>query len=149
MTANTGTVTVKPRWSPGATFTAAAYGTFSGTVASGDTLTISDLVPTNGFTVSEVKVWGGPLDTDASPTATLVVGDGTDTDFYVASKVPAGITDTGQMIIFGDGVGVRASAGTYPASGNVVLTVGGTMGTGGSSPVVNITVTYVCDDAEQ
>ena len=78
-------------------------------------------------------------DTNATPTATLVVGDGTDADGYLTSKTWGNAL--GQFQMFGDGAIIGTSA---HASSNVKLTSGGTVATAASSGTVFVEMTYYC-----
>lgn len=133
----------EPRWIAGATFTVAAYYTLAGAVSSGDTFTASDMLPSNKVTIVDGG-WTGELDTNASPTGTLIIGDGTDTDGYMASKVAGDAT--GQLNLKFDGALIGTESA---ASRNIVSTLGGTVATAASSGTVRKYVTYVCSNLEE
>ena len=149
MVANTGTLNVAPRWCPGSMYTSQGEVTFTGTAASGDTGTISGMVPENGFIVTGMRVSGTKLDAhETAATGTLIVGDGTDTDFYLTGGLagrdgPA----SDQLVVCGNGTGI--GSGTYPASTDVVITLGGTVATGASGGTLRVEIDYLCDDAAQ
>lgn len=146
-TANTGSVLIAPRWIEGQLCASLGTVTITGTVTTGDTGTIANLLPaTNGYTLLATVVWGGELDTNATPTATIVVGDGTATNFFLTSKTAGDAT--GQLQFWGDGVAFSTSSGVTPASTSTVITVGGTVATAGSSPVLWVKHIYVCHNAE-
>jgi hypothetical protein len=139
MTALVGTITQAGRWQSGMEYTAVGKYTLVGAIVSADTITFTSLLPANDTIIQDFVVYGQEFDTNASPTATLIVGDGTDTDAYLASKT-AGDAN-GQMQFFGDG----AAIGTSDQVGrNVVLTVGGTVATAASSGTVWVKVRYYC-----
>lgn len=143
MTAYSMTLENEPRWIPGQIFTVAAVYTLADSVASADTFVATDMLP-----AQKVKVitghWQGELDTNASPTATLIIGDGTDTDGYLASKVAGDAT--GQIKLAFDG----ALLGTEnAASRTVTATLGGTVGTAASSGDVRLVVTYECSNGDR
>jgi hypothetical protein len=149
MTANTGSVLVAPRWSPGQQFTSLGTVTFSGSATTGDTGTIAKMTPeVNGFTVVDMQVWGTKLDAHASaPTATLKAGDGTDDDFYFSGLAGTVDVAAAQLLLKGTnsaGIG----SGTTPASNSVVLTLGGTVATAANGAVLYVSVTYICNDAQ-
>lgn len=142
MTAYTGTVvTSTPRWSAGEEFTFLGYYTLGTGVVTGDTFTWSSILPplNNKVQLLGFKVYGAELDTNASPSATLIIGDGTDTDAYLTSKT-AGDAN-GQMQFFGDGVSMGV---TITTSRDIVATLGGTVATAASSGTIWIQGTYYC-----
>ena len=146
-TANTGTLLVAPRWIEGQICVSLGKVTFAGTLTTGDTGTIAGMLPaSNGYTLLETTVWGDPFDTNATPTATIVVGDGTTTNLYLASKTASGSTSPGQMRFIGDGTGI--GTGVTAASPDVVITAGGTVATGKSGAVGWVSCTYLCHNAE-
>jgi len=140
MTAYTGTNTQVGRWQSGLEYTAVGKYALTGAVVSGDTFTWTDILPANDVQILGFTLYGAELDTNASPTATLIAGDGTDTDAYLASKTPGDAN--GQMQFFGDGAVIGTSD---QASRSVVLTLGGTLGTAASSGTIWIAVRYYCN----
>lgn len=142
MTALTGTnVGDKARWQAGEEFSFLGYYTLGGAIASGDTITWSDILPplNNPVQLLDFEIYGKELDTDASPTGTLIVGDGTDTDAYLTSKT-AGDAN-GQMQFSGDGASMGQKITT---SRDIVATVGGTVATAASSGTVWVKGRYYC-----
>lgn len=142
MTAYTGTnVLSTPRWSAGEEFTFSGYYALTGAVVTGDTYTWSNILPplNNKVQLLSFKIYGKELDTDASPTATLIVGDGTDTDAYLTSKTAGDAT--GQMKFHGDGVSMGV---TITTSRDIVGTVGGTVATAATSGTIWIEGRYYC-----
>lgn len=148
-TANTGTLLVAPRWVPGQICSSLGTVTFTGSATTGDTGTIAGMVPSqNGVKHLGMTVFGTKLDahvTDA--TATLIVGDGTDTDAYLTGGLagrdgPA----ADQLVIKGNGVLIGTT--TTPASTSVVITLGGTVATAASGGVLFVEYFYLCDNAE-
>lgn len=140
-TAYTGTVlTTNPApLNAGQEFTTLGYYTLAGSVVTADTYTFANMLPNVSVQILEFKVWGQELDTNASPTATLVGGDGTTTNCYLTSKTAGDAT--GQMQFLGDGTAIT---GTAPAGKSIVLTVGGTVATAASSGTVFCSVRYRC-----
>lgn len=132
-----------PRWIAGQTFTVSAVATIGSAVETGDSWTATDMLPENKVTLVGGK-FTGELDTDASPTATVIVGDGTDTDGYLASKVAG--DGTGQLILSFDGALLGAEGA---ASRDVVVTLGGTVATAATSGDIRVELTYVCSNLEE
>lgn len=143
-TALVGTNLVAGRWEPGLEYTAVGKYTLAGAVVTGDTYTWTNLLPANGIQILDFRVNGVELDTNASPTATLIVGDATTTNGYLTSKT-AGDAN-GQMQFFGDGafMGLATGVTNATATRNVVGTVGGTVATAASSGDIYVYVRYYC-----
>lgn len=143
-TAYTGTNVVTGKYSPGTVQVALGKYALTGAVVSGDTYTWSSILPTNGITILDFKIYGAELDTDASPTATLKIGDGTDDDGYLTSKTAGDAT--GQMKFSGDGAFIGKSTGATgaTATSNVIGTVGGTVATAATTGTIWIAITYYC-----
>lgn len=140
------TTLLKPNtpWKTGETYTVKAKTTISGSaVGTGETFTISGLLPPGNKTISAVRHYGAEYDTNASPTATIVVGISGTTNGFITSKT-AGVTATGisQISLEGDGTLI----GTNVTATDVVVTIGGTVATGATSGDVFTEVTYVCGD---
>lgn len=144
MAALVGTVVVSPLWQAGMEYTAKGSYTLVGAIASADTITWSNLLPTNDVVVINATRYGQEFDTNATPTATEIWGDGTDADGYITSKT-SGDARTGQLRFDGDG----AVIGTSTAAGrSVVCTVGGTVATAAATGTVWVEVTYRCSNAQ-
>lgn len=135
------TLANEPRWEPGKTFTVLAYYALTGAVASGDTFTATNMLPAQKVEVISGKLFGKEMDTHASPTGTVIVGDGTDTDAYLASQVWGSANQQFHADFDGAVLGT-----TNAASRNIVSTLGGTVATAASSGTVWKEVTYVCSD---
>lgn len=132
-------VVVEPRWQAGQTYTSVGTITVTEAIESGDTWLITGLLPEDGVQVIGCKVFGIEGDTNASPTATIVVGDGTDADGYVTSRTWGDAN--GQFQAFGDGALIGS---TTQASSNVKVTSGGTVATAASSGKLWVEMTYFC-----
>jgi hypothetical protein len=145
MVAYTGTVVQEGRWAPGATYRALGRYTLTTTVTGSDTITWTNLLPVNEYQVLGFSLYGGELDTNATPTGTITVGDGTTATGYLTSKVPGDAT--GQMQFLGDGAFLGATGSSSPSGRNVVLTTGGTYSTGATNATVYVTVDYYCIEA--
>lgn len=144
MTDYTGTIVVPGRFHEGRHFKATGYYTFGATVVTGDTIAWAILpeFDYNKIQITSFKMWGAETDTDASPTGTEIVGDGTDTDNYVTSKVGGGAGQ--QFFICGDGELITGTDAT-PASRTITLTVGGTLATANTGSGSRfIEVEYYC-----
>mgnify|MGYP001089926673 CR=1 FL=1 len=140
MTALTGTNLVNAHWTEGEELTFLGKYTLAGDIVTADTITWENALPNmNGITVLSAEVFGDPLDSNATPTATLTLGNEDDADGLVAS---ATIADT--LTGYGALVGVE-STGT-----SVILTVGGTLATAATTgDEVFVKVTYGCGDFTQ
>jgi hypothetical protein len=150
MTALTGTnVLSAPKWQAGLQYTAVGYYTLGGAIVSGDTITWTNILPGTGNPVKLLgfRVWGQELDTNASPTGTLKIGDANDDDGYLTSKTAGDAT--GQMQFFGDGayIGGQTGAASGQASASIIATVGGTLATAASSGTIWIAADYFCQNS--
>lgn len=141
--AASGTLVQSAQWQAGHEYTVLGYYTIGAAIAAADTITWTDALPplVNAIKPIQFVLWGAELDTNASPTATVIVGDGTDTDAYLASKT-AGDAN-GQMQFFGDGALFSSAVGTV-AGRNIVLTIGGTVATAAATGTVWIALRYNC-----
>jgi len=148
MAALTGTNVVANRYEPGREYTALGSYTLAGAIASADTITWTNLLPINGVQILEFRLYGQELDTNATPTATVIVGDATTTNGYLTSKT-AGDAN-GQYQMFGDGafIGLSTGATNATATRNVLLTVGGTVATAASTGTVYVMVRYYCSGTD-
>lgn len=141
-TARTGTILLAPKWHAGKTFTAIGKYTWPDAVVTADTVTWADLFPAGGVTVLNTALTSVELDTDATPTATAVLGDGTDTDGFIKSFIP-GVNTTGNTQINANGNGALIGTELDVAT-DVVLTIGGTVATAATSGDTFVYVTYYC-----
>lgn len=142
MTAYTGTVVGTPRYDQGKDFTEQGYYTLGGAVASGDTFTFSNILPDAPVIVKDVVVIAPELDTDASPTGTFTVGDGTDADGYIAGGLMGASGAAGQIKFHANGDLVNTTS--RPSSRNIVITLGGTVATAQTAGKIRVLVTYSC-----
>lgn len=126
MTAYTGTIETPPKngengqqyW---------VYGTYAltaGGLDNTDTLTWTGLLPSTGdYWIKDVKLVAPELDTNASPTFTFTVGDGTDADAYIITTgggVALSNSLAEPLVRWGNGASVGTKI-TTPVP-NVVLT---------------------------
>lgn len=107
-----------------------------GALADTDTITWSNLLPKGGAKVIDVQVFGVEVDTNATPTLTYTVGDGTDADGYITTKTGAAGA-SGQHFAKGDG----ALVDTDVTGRDVVLTVTADPATGATSGTLFVEVT--------
>lgn len=111
--------------------------TFGTEVENADTITWTNILPAQGAKVVGFKVFGTELDTNATPTATFTIGDGTDADGYLTTKGGAvGLQNSlaGQLFYEGDG----ALVGTKVTGRNVVLTMTAATATGASTGTIYV-----------
>ncbi len=141
MTALTGTVLVSPRWDAGKEYTSVGTYALTGALVAADTITWSNLVP-KGAQVLNVS-WVSPeLDTHATPTATIKVGDGTDDDgFMLAFSVGIAAASLTYVSTGGNGATIGS---TYSTATSVVATVASAVATGATSGTIFMKVTYYC-----
>lgn len=137
----TGTILVAPRWSAGAEYTAIGSYTFAAEVANGDTITWADLIP-KGAEVVDVTYYGVELDTDASPTGTINIGDGTDVDGFI-DGASIGLAAAGANQVIAKSNGEKLGT-TYTTATDVKLTVASAVATAASSGNVYVAVRYNC-----
>lgn len=142
MTALSGTNTTVSRWAAGQTFTAIGTYTLVGAIANADTITWTSLIPAGGVEVQQVNFYGVELDTDASPTATVDVGDGSDADGFI-DGVSVGLAAAGANQILAKGNGSKIGT-VYTSATDVVATISAAVATAASSGDVRVEVIYNC-----
>lgn len=135
-----GTILVEPKWQAGMTYEVVGELSIPEAVETGDTWTFTNILPENKVTIVGGSYNGVEFDTNASPTATVIIGDGTDTDGYLESRVGGG-AESRQTFGF-DGALLDAT----PASRSVVVTLGGTVATAASSGTATVSIRYYCSD---
>lgn len=135
MTALTGTViTPAVVGGLGDEHTAKGKYTLGGAIASADTITFTGLLGKGKKEIVGFKYFGIELDTNASPTGTIIVGTESDDNGLLTSKV-AGNANA-QLIYLGDG----ALVDTITDDENLIITVGGTVATAASSGTLYVEV---------
>lgn len=132
MTAYTGTVTLPARGGElGSQYSALLTYTSVTALAENDTITWSNVVPNGGAKLVGFYFWSNELDTNATPTGTIVIGDGTDADAYLTTQNmgrPAQLPANGSQLVYGgNGVGLGTDITTKR---NIVLTVTAAVATG-------------------
>lgn len=136
MTALTGTVVrAAKNGGLGEEHTGKGSYTLGGAIASGDTITFSGILGKGEKRIIGFRYYGIELDTNASPTATLIAGSEGDDNGFLTSKTAGGAI-IGQLIFFGDG----ALIDTITDDENVILTVGGTVATAASDGTLYVEV---------
>lgn len=127
--------------------------TLGGAVVTGDTYTTpANAMPDNGITIVDTQIISVPLDTNASPTATISVGDsGSATRFINAAQAgSATATQVTRYInqaqtltsgVVSAGTGYVYSAGTSP---RFIVTVGGVVATAQTTGVIRLRVSFYC-----
>lgn len=128
--------------------------TLAGAVVTADTWTTpSGALPSNGIRVIDTELHMAALDTNASPTATISVGDaGVATRFINAAN--AGSPTSGAQVnlfinraqaltsgVVSAGSGYLYASGTTP---QIVVTLGGTVATAASTGVIRLRVSFYC-----
>lgn len=127
----------------------------AGAVVTGDTYTTpANAMPINGIWIQDTQLIMVPLDTNATPTATISVGDsGSSTRFINAAQ--AGSATSTQVTrwinqaqgttsgVVSSGTGYVYSAGTSP---RFIVTVGGTVATAATTGVIRLRVFYKCSE---
>lgn len=142
-----------PEWFPGSEFTIDFEYSLGGAVVTGDTYTTpAGAFPVNGFRIVDTDFISVPLDTNATPTATISVGDsGSATRFINAAQAGnATATQIRRSINQAQGLTngvVSSGTGYLYSTGNsaqLICTVGGTVATAQTTGVIRLRVTYKC-----
>jgi hypothetical protein len=154
-------IDAKSPWNAGDQYVVRAYFDVSTTsggsgLANADTITATGIIPGNGVKIYDVMVVHPELDTNATPTGTFNVGDGTSASRFI-SGAPMGVTGvttsgfqlrTGINIITTTTSGVVSSGAGYIYTGtstaNIVVTVGAAVATAATSGILHLLVTYRC-----
>jgi len=144
MTALVGTVTkAATSGTRGVQNTGVLKYTLLGALVNGDTITWSNAIPSKAQAkVIAVEFVAPELDTNATPTATATIGDGTDADGYLTTfnlGLPAQLPANGaQLLALGNGaiIGTATQAGR-----DVVFTVTAAVATGATSGDIWVFIT--------
>jgi hypothetical protein len=144
-----------PKFFPGEQYSIDFEYSLLGAVVTGDTYTTpANAFPTNGFRIIDTQLIMVPLDTNATPTATISVGDsGSATRFIngaqagnaTATQVTRWINQAQGLTagVVSSGVGYLYGTGTNP---RLIVTVGGTVATAQTTGVIRLRVTFFCTD---
>lgn len=148
MTNYAGSILASPsnvaRWSPGQSYEVIATYTLGTTIVTGDTITISNILPplSNRVRIVSIERWGQKTDTNTTPTGTETIGDGTTANAYSLSSL--GGTTAAGIPLFKRGDG--ANVGTQiTVSRDIVHTIGGTLATAAASGQLFYRVSYICE----
>lgn len=143
MVAYTGTIAIAPRWEPGATYTAVGTYTRAGTYAANDTVTFAGLIPGNGVEIQAVRFTSDELDTGASPTATVSVGDTTTAAQFISAR-SVGLAASGATQVNISGDVVSGIGKVYTTATDVVVTFPAAFATSANPSTLSVAVTYFC-----
>lgn len=143
MTALTGTVVTQGKNGElGQQYTCVGTYTLSGALVAADTITWTNILPKGKFKIVTGRYYSPELDTHASPTGTIIIGDGTDTDAYLTTTnvgLPAQAPANGLPLSIGmDGASIGTTFGSTTSLRNVVLTVVGVMATSVTSGTIRV-----------
>lgn len=128
MTAYTGTIVIGPtNGGLGDDHTVRGSYTIGAGVVTGDTFTFTGLLGKGDKKIVGFRIFGAEFDTNASPTATIIVGSENDTNGLLESIVAGGAG--AQLAYSGNGQLI----GTITSDENVIVTLGGTVATAASS----------------
>lgn len=133
-------------WTPGLEYTAVGTFALTGALASGDTITAANIIPGNGVEIKEIIVSHPRLDSNATPTGTYNLGDGTTAAAFIASGNMGGVNAGVNM---SNTINVAPSTTTgagmiYNNATNVVLTVNAALATAVTTGLVTLKVVYRC-----
>ncbi len=142
------------KWEPGELYSIDFEYTVAATVVTGDNYsTPAGGLPSNGIRIVDTALIFTPLDTNASPTATISVGDsGSATRFINAANAGSG-TSNAQLHLYinqaqglTNGVVTSGSGYLYGSNTTPVLkvTVGGTVATAQTAGVIRLRVSFYC-----
>lgn len=133
MAAKTGTVVVAgKRGEVGQQYTARGKIALDAALATTNTYTISNLLPKGGAKVIAFRFYGVEVDTNATPTCTVSIGNSDDPDGFLKTKGGAvGLQNSlaGQLTYFGDGDLI----GTTVTNRDLTMTVVANPATGATS----------------
>ena len=142
-TAFTITPYINQKGFPGMVMSSKGKATIGTGVVTADTWTFENMLPNINVLIVGGRISGQEFDTDATPTATVIIGDGTDTDGYLTSKTAGTAQTNGQYYAEFDGALLGGSA---QASVDLVVTLGGTVATAASSGDFFLEVDYDASD---
>jgi len=144
---------LQPPYAPGQLYSIDFEYTLLGAAVTGDTYTTPTLsMPDNGITIVDTQLIMVPLDTNATPTATISVGDsGSATRFVNAAQAgdayATQVTRTiNQAQGFTAGVVTSGTGYIYTAGTDIrfIVTLGGTVATAASTGVIRLRVSFYC-----
>lgn len=144
---------LQPPYAPGQLYSIDFEYSLLGGVVTADTWTTpSGGMPDNGITIVDTQLIMVPLDTNATPTATISVGDsGSATRFISAAQAgdayATQVTRTiNQVQGFTSGVVTSGTGYIYTAGSDprFIVTLGGTVATAATSGVIRLRVSFYC-----
>lgn len=138
----TGTNIVEGRWSAGQTHVAVGKYTLGAAIAQNDTITWTNILPGGGVEILDVTFYGVELDTNASPTGTVDLGDGTDVDGFI-DGASVGLAAAGATQVIAKANGTKLGT-TYDTATSIVATFPTAFATAASSGDVFVVATYNC-----
>jgi hypothetical protein len=142
-----------PKFEPGELYSIDFEYTLGGAVVTGDTYTTpANALPNSGFRIVDTQLIMPPLDTNATPTATISVGDsGSATRFINAAQAgSATATQVSRWINQAQGLtsGVVSSGSGYlygnGANPQIIVTVGGVVATAQTTGTIRLRVSFYC-----
>ena len=147
----TATIPVAAKWQSGLEFTSYGYYSIGAAVAQNDTITFTDIIPAGGVEIIDVELLLPALDTNATPTATVILGDSNDDNRFIDS-VYAGWNNTKiSHLKFGPNVASTSSGAIatgsgyrYTAKASLILKINAAVATAASSGFVGLAVRYRC-----
>lgn len=143
MTALTGTINTAGKGGElGQQYTCVGTYALAGALVAADTITWTNLLPKGKFKIVSGRVIAPELDTNASPTGTIKIGDGTTVDAYLTETnigLPAQAPANGYPLNIGlNGASIGTTFGSTTSLRNVVLTVVGTMATSATTGTIRV-----------
>jgi hypothetical protein len=142
------------KYEPGLLYSIDFEYTLAGSVVTGDNYsTPSGGLPTNGIRIVDTALIFTPLDTNATPTATISVGDSGSATRFINAANAGSATSNAQLHLFinqaqGLTAGVVSSGSGYLYGSNTTpvlkVTVGGTVATAQTTGVIRLRVSFYC-----
>lgn len=128
--------------------------TIVGSVVTGDNYTTpSGALPTNGIRIVDTALVMSPVDTNATPTATISCGDSGSATRFISGANAGSATSGAQLHLFinqaqgltagivSSGSGYLYASGTTP---QIKVTVGGTVATAAATGYIRLRVSFYC-----
>jgi hypothetical protein len=144
----TATLSYASRWQAGQEYTGYGYYTVGAAVAQNDTITFTNIVPAGGVQIISTRLQIPKLDTNATPTATLILGDATDDNRFI-NNVSGGWDDEASYVMYDSNVtpDVPSTVGvgyTYTAATSLILKINAAVATAASTGHIALWVKYYC-----
>jgi hypothetical protein len=137
-----GTVTGgNPPYNPGYDHTVVGTLTLASGLANTDTITWTNILPDTPVTIRSVRLIAPELDTGATPTGTIVVGNSDDDDGYIlVAGMAVGLQNSLASPLLLAGTGLLMD--TKVSNRTIIATVKSAVATAASSGVIRLEVTY-------